>query len=229
MSVESRIRLLRNQDLFRGLSEDGLRDLAESCHLRHLTDREELCHEGDDGSQIYLIVEGQIAAMTTGPEGDDVIFSVMRKGQLCGELALFMGGKRTATMVARAPTELLVINRRSLVPFLRNHPDAALEIISVLSRRVIRLSQQVADASFMNVPSRLAKNLLTLMHAEGREVDGGIVIEGYTQRDLGNMVLASRESVNKVLARFTRANILTMKGRVITIHDSDALAGQIED
>lgn len=229
MSVESRIQLLRNQDLFRGLSEDGLRELAETCHVRHLTEKEELCHEGDDGSQIYLIVEGQIAAMTTGPDGDDVIFSVMRKGQLCGELALFIEGKRTATMVARAETELLVINRRSIVPFLRNHPDAALEIISVLSRRVTRLSQQVADASFMNVPSRLAKNLLQLMHAEGREADGCIVIEGYTQRDLGNMVMASRESVNKVLGRWTKADILSMKGRVITIHDSDALAEQVED
>ena len=41
--------------------------------------------------------------------------------------------------------------------------------------------------------------------------------------------MATRESVNKVLGRWTRANILSMKGRVITIHDSDALAEQVEN
>ncbi len=229
MSVENRVRLLRAQDLFRGISEEGLHELAESCHVQHLSEKEELCHEGDDGSQIYLIVEGEIAAMTTGPDGDDVMFSVMRRGQLCGELAVFMGGKRTATMVARAETELLVINRRAVVPFLRHHPDAALEIISVLSRRVIRLSQQVADASFMNVPSRLAKNLLLTMHEVGYETEAGIVIEGYTQGDLGQLIMATRESVNKVMGRWNKAGIVSMKGRVITIHDLERLAEQVEN
>ena len=81
----------------------------------------------------------------------------------------------------------------------------------------------------MNVPSRLAKNLLQIMHAEGRETAEGVVIEGYTQGDLGQMIMATRESVNKVIGRWTRSGILTMKGRTITIHDADVLAEQVEN
>ena len=46
--------------------------------------------------------------------------------------------------------------------------------------------------------------------------------------DLGQMVMATRESVNKVIARWTKAGILVMKGRTLRIVDRGALADEVE-
>ncbi len=55
------------------------------------------------------------------------------------------------------------------------------------------------------------------------------MIEGYTQGDLGQMIMATRESVNKVMGRWNKRGILVTKNRTITILDSDALAEQVEE
>ena len=224
-----RQRLLASQDLFRGLSERELADLTDASHLRVLAPREELFRKGDEGSQIFLIAEGRLAAKTTGPDGDDVIFSVMRAGQLMGELAVFTGGRRTATIMAVEEAKLVVLDRRELVPFLRRNPDAALAMIGVLAQRVLSLSELVEDVKFLNLPSRLAKRLLQLGHAEGRESDGALELHGYTQGDLAQMVATTRESVNKQLGRWSKAGVIATQGRVLTILDRERLAEEIEE
>ena len=78
-------------------------------------------------------------------EGDDVVFGLMDPGEVFGELGLLTGGVRTATVTAVDSCELLVLDRRDFLPFLRSHPDAAINLLEALAERVRRISEFVED------------------------------------------------------------------------------------
>ena len=97
------------------------------------------------------------------PEGEELVFSIMEAGELCGEVALFADAPRTGTVVALEESELLVFHRRDFFAFLERHPRAALHVAKVQARRLLRLSERVEDSRFLNLPGRLSKLLLSLL------------------------------------------------------------------
>jgi CRP-like cAMP-binding protein len=73
-------------------------------------------------------------------------------------------------------------------------------------------------------PSRLARGLLRLAGTFGRdETDGTRLDIKLSQQQLGNLIGASRESVNKHIVDWTRTGYLAMKSGCIVIRDREAL------
>jgi CRP-like cAMP-binding protein len=228
-SARQRRELLARGSLFSKLSDRELDDLVQVSRVQKLRAREELCHKGDSGSQVYLISKGRLKAVTTSAEGDDVVFNIMAPGEVCGELALLSGGRRTATITAIDESELIVLDRREFLPFLRSHPEAAIKLLEVLAERQLRLSELVEDTTFLNLPARLAKKLVSLSRVYGSETPDGLRIDlKLSQGELGELVATTRESINKQIKSWSAEGLVSMKNRVVTIHrldDLEALAG----
>jgi CRP-like cAMP-binding protein len=224
LSPSQKRELLSQQDLFRKLSDQELSDLVQAVQLRRVAAKDELCRKGDPGNQLYLIVGGVLKAQTTSSSGDDIVFSIMGPGEMFGELALLRGGKRTAAVVAIRDSELIVIDRRELFPFLRRHPDAALKLLEVLAARVERLSAKVEDKTFLNLPQRLAKCLFELSARWGKKAPDGLHIEQrFSQGELGDLVATSRESINKQMKMWQKEGVAAMKDGHIVILDEKEL------
>ena len=76
----------------------------------------------------------------------------------------------------------------------------------------------------LNLPARLAKALLrTATGSAPRATERGASQVQLSQSELGNMVGAARESVNKCLRNWQRHGIIDMKGSLITIANRAAL------
>jgi CRP-like cAMP-binding protein len=224
LSPSQKRELLSRQDLFRKLTDQELTDLVQAVQLRRVAAKDSLCRKGDPGNQLYLIVDGVLKAQTTSASGDDIVFSIMGPGEMFGELALLRGGKRTAAVVAIRDSELIVIDRRELFPFLRRHPDAALKLLEVLAARVERLSAKVEDKTFLNLPQRLAKCLFELSARWGRKAADGLHIEQrFSQNELGDLVATSRESINKQMKTWQKEGVAAMKDGHIVILDEKEL------
>jgi len=98
----------------------------------------------------------------------------------------------------------MLIDRRDFVGVLESQPETALKLIEVLCARVRKTSQQVEDVMFLDLPGRLAKQLLRLIgDAERSGVDHKVSM---TQRELGQMIGMSRESANKQLGEWEERN-----------------------
>jgi CRP-like cAMP-binding protein len=153
-------------------------------------------------------------------KGHDAIFNVIPPGEVFGEIALLDGGARTADAVAIEDVELLIIDRRDFVPLVRENPDVAMKLIEMLCARLRRTSAQVEDIIFLGLPRRLAKALLQL-NSDFRSLDGEIQV---TQRDLGQMIGVSRESVNKLLRDWQHRGWLRLRRGSLKILVLSALA-----
>jgi CRP-like cAMP-binding protein len=226
-----KLKLLSQVDLFAEFSEKQLESVSRVTRTKALERRQELFHKGDEGGEVYIVVSGKLKALTTSIEGDDVVFSILGAGEVFGEVALFGPATRTASVSAIENCVLLVIDRRDFMSFLHLHPDIAVKLLSLLALRLRRVSELVEDTLFLNLPLRLAKKLLSLGHLYGEEASDGLRVDlKLSQEEWGDLVGATRESVNKQVRQWTEAGIIRVdKGYVVILDQAELekLAGAV--
>jgi CRP-like cAMP-binding protein len=148
----------------------------------------------------------------------------MGPGEVFGEVAVLDGEPRSATITALEPCELVIIQRNDFFHFLERAPQAAIKLLEVLARRLRRLSERVEDTAFLDVPGRLAKQLVRLAERYGQKEGEGVCIElKLSQQELGDLVGATRESVNKQLRAWVAEAIVEQSRGKIVILDLEAL------
>jgi len=195
--------------IFNELEDEELDGLLDIAMTRTLEADELLFERGDDGSQVFTIMEGRLKATAEGSDGRELVISIMERGEVIGEIALFDGERRSLSVTAIEPSRLLVIHRPDFLRFLERYPSVAIKLLSALARRVRRVTSLVEDAVFMNVTSRLAKRLLSLARLYGEVTERGMRIGlKLSQRELGELIGASRETVNKQLRTWGEGGIL---------------------
>ena len=213
-----RRQLVERVPLFARLGPEQLDALAGVATTRRLGAREELFHKGDPAAQVYVVASGRLKVATTSLSGDDVTFNLLGEGEVVGELPLLTGGRRTGTVSALEPSELLVLERRDFLRFLREQPEAASALLVVLAERLVRISEFVEDTIFLKLPARLAKKLLHLAESYGEEGKEGTLLQlRLSQGELADLVGTSRESVNKQIRAWTEEGVLRMERGSITI------------
>jgi CRP-like cAMP-binding protein len=183
--------------------------------------------QGEPAQALFGIVHGKLKVVSCGPDGRDTVLGIMSDGEVFGEVALLDGGKRSATCTALEPCELLVIDRVQFMHLLEDSPSIAVKLLHVLAQRLRRLSQRSEDAAFLDVPSRLARSLLDLATRFGerqRAPASGICIAlRLSQQELGELVGATRESVNKHLSDWTRQGFLKLRDGRMVISDIESV------
>ena len=231
LSADQKRGLLSSVPLFQGLGSKELDALIPVARTVSLANREELFHKGDEGAQVYVVIGGNLKVLTTSEDGDDVVFSILGPGEAFGEIALLGGTPRTATVTAIDPCELLIIDRRDFLSFLRGHPEVAINLLEVLAQRMKRVSEFVEDTLFLNLPLRLAKKLVSLSRAYGKPHAEGLRLDlKLSQEEWGDLVGTTRESINKQLRAWTEEGLITIDRGYIVIHDRrglEKLAGAV--
>lgn len=91
--------------------------------------------EGESGDAVYVVVEGRVEILKTGPEGP-VIVAVLGPGQMFGEMGVLDDGPRNASAVASADTVLRVVPRKDFRDWIRQDSEAAMRVIRLLTERL---------------------------------------------------------------------------------------------
>ncbi len=91
---------------------------------------------GDSGDGLYLVRSGRVEVFVENFQGDKIPLAENEPGDIFGEISLLDGGPRTATAVAIDDTECLSLDRDRLLEFVSRHPHAALDLLTVMGRRL---------------------------------------------------------------------------------------------
>lgn len=224
ISRDDKRNLLAGVPLFAGLGQKEIDGLGAVARIKSYKAREEVFHKGDAGAQLYVVIRGRLKALTTSLDGDDVVFGVMGPGEVFGEIALLSEHPRTATVTAIDKCELLILDRRDLLAFLRANPDASIKLLGLLADRLKGVSELVEDTHFLNLPVRLSKKLLAFAQAYGERGDDGLRINlKLSQEEWGDLVGATRESINKQMRAWTEEGVIRVDAGHVVIVDEDSL------
>jgi CRP/FNR family transcriptional regulator, cyclic AMP receptor protein len=158
------------------------------------------------------------------------LLSVISPGEVFGELALLDDLPRSATVSAAEHCRLLVVPRVSFRPLLLRMPSLGLRLLQVMAGHVRRLSARTEDATTLDVRTRLAKTLLDLSERFGRSGPRGAttITLRFSQQELGRLVGATREMINKCLRELTRSGIVRHERGALTIKKENALRALAE-
>jgi len=225
LGLSERRALLKRVGIFSQLEDRELDGLVRLTHTRRLGPREILFRAGStECTELYAVMRGRIKITTASDDGKEFVLQIMGPGEVLGEIALLNDYPRTATVTAIDRSQLLVLQRRELLPFLEEQPKVAIKLLAVLGDRLRRASAQLEDAVFLDVRARLAKKLLFFMNADGEDVPEGRRFPlKLSQRELGELVGATRESVNKQLKTWERSDVIRIEGKEVTVLAPDEL------
>jgi CRP-like cAMP-binding protein len=194
-------------------------------HPRHAT----IFQKGDPGSSMMAVIRGRVKICSYSSDGRELVLNIIDQGGIFGEIAVLDGRPRTADAVALEETDLFVLERSQLLPFLTGNPEALARLLAVLCHRLRQTTEHLEDALLREAPSRLARGLLRLAETFGRPGPDGIQLNiKLSQQQIGNLIGASRESINKHLSVWLRAGHLRMEAGCIVIRDRALLERMAE-
>lgn len=218
VTTERARKLLERCALFRALNEQERHDLAAHAQPRTFAVNEPIFHVGDSGHSMMGVVVGTVRISLPTPKGREMILADLPAGELLGEIALLDGKPRSASATALTRCELLVLERRDVLPFLERSPTACLNLMQLLCSRIRRSDERMAEIAFFDLPARLARALL-----RSAAQSHGPPKLSLSQRELAEMSGATRENVNRCLREWQRGGILEMKNRWTVILKPEAL------
>jgi CRP/FNR family transcriptional regulator len=195
---------------------------------RHYEPGELVFREGDTGDTCFVVRSGSGRVTRRHSDGRVITLTELRPGAIFGELAMFGGETRSASVEALEQTRALAILAGDMRRTMLNHPEIAVKMLGGLADRLRAANERIARQSFQTVAGRVASALLSQVQArsENGEADRDIVIEA-TQAEIAQLAGASRESASRFLAKLERAGLITTgRGRVV-VHEPASLRNYI--
>jgi predicted acylesterase/phospholipase RssA/CRP-like cAMP-binding protein len=119
-----------------------IEELASQARSITLHDNEILVEQGDEADEVFLVLAGTIEASTATQQGA-VVVGAIGAGQVVGEVTVIAGGRRTATLRAVGPADVLAVARADFEQWLDRNPEIA-DAVSEQARERIDRSQVVA-------------------------------------------------------------------------------------
>jgi NTE family protein/lysophospholipid hydrolase len=139
----SRVELLehiRETYLFHDLEEDVLQDLSKDLTWVSLEPGENLFHQGDQSDSTYLVIKGQLKVAIGLDDGTEMFVGENKPGQLVGEMGVFTGQNRTASIYAHAENGagLVKIPESGFIRIASTNPNALAQVGETIRQRLFR-------------------------------------------------------------------------------------------
>jgi CRP-like cAMP-binding protein len=188
-----------------------------------------MCHEGDLSTYLYVLISGWVKIMSVTSEGQERVQALRGNGEVVGEAAAVVDGRRTATLKAVDLVHVLTVRHERFNAFLAANPRVAEIYRTAITLRLNDTAILLSRQSVTSGAQRLALHLLALAERHGTEAGGVIDVDmPLSQEELASLAGASRATVTRALGEWRRRGIVRTAPRRVTIIDPASLR-QIAD
>src|SRR4029434_975017 len=149
MNLNEEVELLKGVPILSKIEPAKLKLLAFTSERVNYAEGQEVCHQGDPGDAMYVILGGVADVLIDTPTGQ-IRVSEMNKNDFFRELAILRDVPRTATIKARQPLNTLKISKDTFYRMVGEFPQMAIEIMRELAHRVEHTHHKPRDATANN-------------------------------------------------------------------------------
>jgi CRP/FNR family transcriptional regulator, cyclic AMP receptor protein len=212
--------------LFRGMTPHELERLAPLLHERSFPAGASVLTAEQPGEAVYVVLRGSIKVHLLTSDGAEVILAVLGPGEVVGEMSLADSLGRSASVTTLEESIFVWIDRTIFRSGIEGSPVLARNLADILSRRMRLANAHLLSLAALDVPGRVASQMLSLSREYGKETTDGVRIPiRLTQSDLAALVGASRVRVNQVLGYLRKRGLISIDSEGhFTVHDENALA-----
>lgn len=199
-------------ELFQGLGPEDLTRLNSLLRSSTVQAGTNFITVEQPGEVVYVILEGTVKIYVSHEDGREVILAFLGRGDTVGEMSLVDSAGRSANVVATERSRLLWMDRVTFQGCLRTLTPLANNLVRLLANRLRFANEHIQALCTLDVPGRVARQILALADRYGsREAGGEVTIPlRLTQSDLAEIVGASRERVNQVIVELKQKGSISV-------------------
>jgi CRP/FNR family cyclic AMP-dependent transcriptional regulator len=204
--------------LFANLEPAQLASIGAHAALRVYEKGEIIVKQGDLAESFYVLAAGQVKVYISNNEDKEVIVGTLNAGEFFGEISLFDQEPRSASVAALERSYVQQLSYKSLQKVIDRSPQIAKKLMQGMSQRLRHADRQISTLALMNISGRVSRALLELaIVSNGQKIVG----QPFTQKNLADMIGASREMVNRTLRALNDAGYIEIHRKQITILNDD--------
>ena len=221
--------LLKRCPLFENLNDAALNELGAIALARKLARREVLLQKGDPLKYLPVLLDGRLQGIDFTLDGREVGLYFVEPGEICGELSLIDRHPLAETIIAIAPSVLLLLPRERVRTLMFSSPEASERVALRLASRLRRLANQRLVLSLPNPMQRVCAQLLHLAQNAGElaleatgskatgDPDAPAIERAPTHQEIAIMINSSRETVTRAFQQLQSSAILRRDGSKLII------------
>jgi CRP/FNR family cyclic AMP-dependent transcriptional regulator len=185
---------------------------------------------GDPGDGCYRVNEGLLKVSIASASGAERILAILGPGSIVGDMAMIDGRPRSASVSALRDCNMSFVSRAAFEAFADKQPEIYKFLVGLLAERVRETDQLVAAGSFLPPKGRVARALLDLTKAFGRDVGGGRIViqQKISQSDVAAMAGIARENVSRILNEWMRSKLVTRLSGYYCLESAAKLEKEID-
>jgi CRP-like cAMP-binding protein len=127
--MQDTVAMLKSVAIFQNLDDGELARVAEVCRTEDFVSGEYIFREGEAGSRLYLILEGDVRISRVVPGSGEEALAVLKPGALFGEMSVFDRSERSTDAISNGGTKVLTISRSDFELLLDFNREIAYKVL----------------------------------------------------------------------------------------------------
>lgn len=225
-SLAEKLGLLRELELFSGLSEADIEAIGHATTMTHCRPGQVILSPDGPPERIHILKKGRVRVYRMTPDGKQLTLDIYDKGTILGDMRL-LGQDSIPEAYAQTVDAAVIctITPDELRRLIERHPIVGVNIISHLSRRLQEAERELEAMAYQRVGQRLARKLTDLAARFGVQTVRGTLIQArLTQQELAEMIGTTRETLAHTLSDFRNRGLLDTSHHEVVIRDAERLA-----
>ena len=220
---------LQKVDVFKDLSGQTLRAIADRCKWTRYQRNEYVIRRGGADRDVHFVVAGMVRVTAEGWRGRRIIFKDVPAGELFGEHSAIDGRTRVADVLAVQESLIASMPPDAFRALLAGHASVRERVLRRLTGFVRELADQVLDLGVKRVPWRIWGELLRLARLAGVDANAARIDPAPVHQEIASHIGTSREQVTREFSKLYREGLLAREGRSLVVRDVVALEQRIAD
>jgi CRP-like cAMP-binding protein len=207
---------LRSCQLFVGLPQPDLDNIAAVTVVKSLEKGDYLFREGDRAHGFYVVQRGAVNVHRVNAAGKEQIIHIFRAGESFAEATLATERGYPADARALEPSQVLLVQKEGILALLKRQPELALRMLGSMSSHLHALVGQLEDLTLKDVETRLANWLIKRCPNPHSEQTVRIELT-MTKRVLAAELGTVSETFSRTLAKFREQKLVAVKGKTLVV------------
>ncbi len=216
---------LENVNLFAIFCPHKFADYSKNHQFTSYKKGEFIYFSDDPSSTIYLLAEGKVKILYYTEEGEEVVKSVLSKGEIFGELSLLGEEKRNDfARVIQDSTSVCQLTLEQMQELMKKDLNFTLKINKLIGLRIQKLERKLDSLVYKDVRTRMIEFLREFAMEKGEGEGPEYRIDHFlTHKDMADLIGTTRQTVTTLLNELRNEGKIDFARKSIYVPDINAL------
>jgi CRP/FNR family cyclic AMP-dependent transcriptional regulator len=197
--------LIKRIPFFASLTPDETEAAERMVVRKHFERGQVVLFEEDTSQYMYIIVSGKVRVVQLSSDGKEHILAIHKRGDHFGELALCDGKTAPATVIAMEESDIGLLSKGDFDTLVHKNEKILFQLLTALCMKLRESWMMLKMMSFADAEERVRLVLKNMSKLYGVKDQRGVIVSlKLTHRDIANYASVSRETVSRLMGRFSR-------------------------